>query len=170
MDNSTSGAVFGILLVAALAYSDALGDLTDETISYEAKCLQDGDRQGCYTLNRTTYRVRPASGEVVYWATSDDYSTPRRLANCSIRDSEHWQCEYHDGSGPVVMLDGIEARTKGGGRASIGLRWWQWHALRLSNMVGSKLMDWPPLLTPDQVYCEFAGNGAYRFTYCEPVL
>jgi hypothetical protein len=167
MDNSMAGAIVGILIVAVVAYSDALNDLTDETTSYKASCYKETNRRACHPLARTTYRVRPSSGEVVYWMKGDDLGTPRRLSNCSIWDSENWQCEYEDGSGPVVMFNGLLAKVKGANPAMVSLRWWQWHALDLTNTVGGSLRDWPALLTPDQRLCEFVGMGQRRFIACE---
>jgi len=56
-------------------------------------------------LNRTVYKVNPLLHTIIYWMPGVD-ETPRKLANCVVRNKKNWIGYYADGSGSVEMRKG----------------------------------------------------------------
>jgi hypothetical protein len=54
------------------------------------------------SLNRSIYKINTDSQTVIFWSPGI-YEVPTKLANCSVRDRLHWQCNYSDGSGTLIM-------------------------------------------------------------------
>jgi hypothetical protein len=66
-----------------------------------------------FRLNRSIYKVNTDTQTVIFWSPGI-YEVPTKLANCSVRDRLHWQCNYSDGSGTLIMNDNkFEILSKG---------------------------------------------------------
>jgi hypothetical protein len=102
----------------------ALCDVTPETLA-----RRGADYCPVRTLNPHFFRVDRANNEVVRWADESPINPGlSKLHRCIIKDTRTWKCWYSDGSGPVLMVDGIEnfQPVAGFGRV-VFLRRWQWH-------------------------------------------
>ena len=119
--------ILALLLLAATGWWWT-GPSSDELIVYPARCtnliqilpfslaMQFGesfekiraDRENCVILDNspTVYKLNKTRGEVYYAGHLDQ---PRRLINCSILSRTDWTCSYSDGSGKVVIIDGLRA-------------------------------------------------------------
>ena len=169
--------VFGVII--ALGYSDTLNDLSDEVTSYQAECsLQDNTHRCTASWPAISYRVRPATNEVVSWSDENYFMPPIRLRDCTIFNAETWQCGYRDSIAPLVMFEGIQAQAIAARVASdieqdylsrTGLRWWQWYVLRAANTIWGPNVYWPDSLTPEQHSCKWIGPSSNRSTFCIPI-
>ena len=149
---------------------DPFGDFQTEIVDYSARCNEldksTGKCHGYVTGARTTYKVQKERAEVVYWLT--DNSNPvfglRKLTNCTIRNAGNWSCVFSDGSGLVVVSDGIPNRQGMFKDEYVSLRSYQWWFLRaLSFLAGSIYL--PPILIPTQHTCDLIGPR--RLIHCE---
>ena len=156
--------ILALLLLAGIGWWWT-GPSSDELVVYPARCTNgvqilplnlalrgksfdegfkkyQADRANCqiHTLNRTVYKLNKARGEVYYLRIDG----PQRLVDCSIFSRTDWTCSYPDGSGPVVIIDGLEAIhaddvNQYGPLLSFSLRRWQWWAASLSYLIGYPL-------------------------------
>jgi hypothetical protein len=161
-----------VLVLAGLGWWWS-GPSSDELVVYSARCL-DGtpilpptlvirtetfeqdfqkyqkDRENCVIVpgSRTVYKLNNARAEVYYIGL---LSEPRRLVDCAIFSRTDWACSYPDGSGRVVVIDGLEAihadDVKPEPRTSFYQRRWQWWVARLWSLVGRPQGAW---LIPEQ--------------------
>jgi hypothetical protein len=100
----------------------------------------NADRRRCVFVpgGRTTYKLNEAKGEVYYDSLGGSVD---RLVNCAINNVDNWSCEYPNGSGRVVVIDGLpavsqkEASTDFAGNIFY-VRWWQWWAGTLYWWIG----------------------------------
>ncbi len=97
-----------------LVYLTLIGscDLSDDvTVSYVLICTGPYVNGRCngyeYSGNPTKYRMNRARNEVVSLAEVPN-AIPITLVNCSIMDKKNWECSYQDGSGKVIMIDGLK--------------------------------------------------------------
>ena len=86
-------------------------DLSSEVmISYALICTEPYVNGRCngyeVTGNLRKYRINRARAEVVSLAEVSN-AIPITLINCSIMDKKNWECSYQDGSGTVIMVDGL---------------------------------------------------------------
>ena len=161
-----------VLLLAGLGWWWS-GPSSDELVLYAARCA-DGisilpptlamrtetferdfekyqqDRANCVILpaNRTVYKLNNARAEVYYIGLSG----PRRLVDCAIFSRTDWACSYPDGSGRVVVMDGLGAIhaddvNRAGAFLGFYLRRWQWWGATLWWWVGRPQGAW---LIPEQ--------------------
>ena len=162
--------ILALLLLAGIGWWWT-GPSSDELVVYSARCTNgiqilprslalrgksfdegfkkyQADRANCEILNRsqTVYKLNKARGEVYYLRIDG----PQRLVDCSIFSRTDWACSFTDGSGPVVMIDGLRAihadDVKWG---FFYLRRWQWWTVVLLGWIG----DDPPRgawLIPEQ--------------------
>lgn len=91
-------------------------------------------RGNAIPLNRETYRVFPASQQVVSW-TPGISDTPIRLEQCAVRDSGNWKCHLPHYQGEVGFANGEFKETLTPPRLAQekffcvgGVKWW-WHQL-----------------------------------------
>ena len=116
--------------------------------SYDFKKYQ-ADRANCKILpwNRTVYKLNKARGEVYYTGLG----RVERLVDCAIFSRTDWACSFTDGSGKVVIIDGLRAihaddvNRAGGG--FFYLRRWQWWGVTLYWWIGRPRGAW---LIPEQ--------------------
>ena len=163
--------ILALLLLAGIGWWWT-GPSSDELVVYAATCAngvqilppslalrgksfdQDfkkyrADRANCQILplNRTVYKLNKARGEVYYLSLD----TPRRLVDCSIFSRTYWACSYPDGSGKVVIIDGLRAIPADYANhplAQFSQRRWQWWAAKLYDvMIGQPQGAW---LIPEQ--------------------
>ncbi len=164
--------MLALLLLAGIGWWWT-GPSSDELVVYSAMCTnrvqilprslalrsesfeQDfkkywADRWNCKILpwNRTVYKLNKARGEVYY--KRDVYGTGR-LVDCAIFSRTDWACSYPDGSGKVVIIDGLKAIhaddvNPAGGRYFY-LRRWQWWGTNLYEWLGQPRGAW---LIPEQ--------------------
>ena len=171
--------ILALLLLAATGWWWT-GPSSDELIDYPARCtkliqilpfslaMQFGesfekiraDRENCVILDNspTVYKLNKTRGEVYYAGHLDQ---PRRLINCSILSRTDWTCSYSDGSGKVVIIDGLRAIHRDDVRdprnpddvtvrnvlQSFSLRRWQWWTVVLLWWIGDPRGAW---LIPEQ--------------------
>lgn len=128
------------------------GEYSDEGFKeYQA------DRANCKILQHSpnVYKLNKARGEVYYLSWIDG---PKRLINCSIFSRTDWACSYPDGSGKIVIIDGLKAihpvdveKPVLGSTAlqRFSLRRWQWWTVVLLWWIGDPRGAW---LIPEQPY------------------
>lgn len=132
-----------ILPVSLATRLESLESFEQDLKKYQA------DRANCQilALNRTVYKLNKARGEVYYTGLFG----PRRLIDCSIFRRTEWACSYTDGSGKVVIIDGLRAIHADGVKhptlMNFSLRRWQWWAVTLYWWVGRPRGAW---LIPEQ--------------------
>lgn len=167
-------AILMSLIIGALVWWLS-GPSSDETVVYPASCtnglhvLPPGmvldvstteawersyseyrrSREGCLirTWSRTVYKLNRNLGEA-YTAHGFDIT---RLVDCAFFSRTEWKCYYMDGSGPVVILDGLKAIHRSDledASPFFYLRRWQWWLARLYAWVGHPQGSW---LIPEQV-------------------
>ena len=148
------------------------GPSSDELVVYPATCANDrpilprslvmrsqslekdikkyqADRANCVILplNPTVYKLNKARGEVYYTSLGE----AKRFADCAIFSRTDWACSYPDGSGKVVIIDGLKAiHADDVGRpmgAHFSLRRWQWWGVTLYWWIGRPRGAW---LIPEQ--------------------
>ncbi len=93
------------------------------------------DRANCVILplNPTVYKLNKARGEVYYTGLAG----ASRLVDCAIFSRTDWACSFPDGSGKVVIIDGLQAihadevSSRSPGRVHFSLRRWQWWGVTL---------------------------------------
>ena len=163
---------FAALLLAGFGWWWA-GPSSDELVIYPATCTNNrpilpsslalrfgsieqdfkkyqADRSNCIILNagRTVYKLNKARGEVYY--TSNLVGTSR-LVECAIFNRTEWTCSYPDGSGKVVIIDGLRAihaeDVNRPGGVHFSLRRWQWWAVTFYWWIGKPRGAW---LIPEQ--------------------
>lgn len=162
--------IFALLLLAGIVWWWT-GPSSDELVVYPANCTnkiqilpsslalrsqfltQDfekyrADRANCRidTLNPTVYKLNKARGEVYYNST---FLGTQRLVDCSIFSRTDWSCSFADGSGKVVIIDGLRAISADDVRVGsfFSLRRWQWWATTLYWWIGQPQGAW---LIPEQ--------------------
>jgi hypothetical protein len=81
------------------------------------------------TGNLTKYRINRARAEVVS-LTGVGYAIPITLINCSIMDKKNWECSYQDGSGTVIMVDGLQQNPDPNHRY---VRRWDYYIVKIKN-------------------------------------
>jgi hypothetical protein len=123
------------------------------------KRMQEAERTcEISTLNRTTYKINTARGEV-YYKNIDVGDIPvDKLINCAILSRTDWTCEYPGGGPKVQFIDGLQAIRKEDAGAKpqfFYMRRWQWWTARLISFFGynSGLYDGhvrSPWLIPEQ--------------------
>ncbi len=108
------------------------------------------DRANCeiLPLNRTVHKLNKARGEVYY---SGVVNKAERLVDCAIISRTEWTCSYPDGSGKVVIIDGLRAIHADYVNRPVGvhfsLRRWQWWGVTLYWWIGRPRGAW---LIPEQ--------------------
>lgn len=115
------------------------------SVLFSTSCIDDSFRNqvtvypvletkdsGLLPLNKTVYKVFPESQTVIYWNPGSD-EIPRKLANCTVRDRLHWQCEYSDRSA-TLMMNGGEFKKLSAKKDYVddtqyvsGWKWWMLH-------------------------------------------
>ena len=124
------GIIFVLLMLAALGWWWT-GPSSDELVVYPATCANDrpilplslvmrrsqsfekdfekydADRANCLInpRGRTVYKINETRGEVYYKLLNQ----VERLVDCAIFSRTEWTCSYPDGSGKVVIIDGLRA-------------------------------------------------------------
>lgn len=84
-----------------------INEVSDYPLYCTENFMEKGNCPGTLgTARMTAYKVFEDRQEVIYWRHGLD-ETPRKMANCAVRNKNNWACTYSDGSGPVVMIDGI---------------------------------------------------------------
>ncbi len=162
--------ILALLLLAGIGWWWT-GPSSDELVVYSAKCangvqilprtlaLRSGffkqdfkkyqaDRANCKILpwNRTVYKLNKARGEVYYTGLVG----AKRLVDCAIFSRTDWACSFPDGSGKVVIMDGLRAIRADDvkrGDSFFYLRRWQWWAATLYEWIGQPRGAW---LIPEQ--------------------
>ncbi len=163
--------ILALLLLAGLGWWWT-GPSSDELVVYSATCAAGGPilppslamrsesleqdfkkyqaaRANCVILpwNRTVYKLNKARGEVYYTGPG---GAAARLVDCAILSRTDWACSYPDGSGKVVIIDGLKAiRTEDVNMGSkfFYLRRWQWWGAKLYQWIGQPRGAW---LIPEQ--------------------
>ena len=162
------GAILALLLLAGIGWWWT-GPSSDELVVYSAQCANSiqilpshltrrgksydfkkyqAARANCVILpwNRTVYKLNKARGEVYYTGLAG----ASRLVDCAIFSRTDWACSYPDGSGKVVIIDGLKAiRTEDVNMGSkfFYLRRWQWWGAKLYQWIGQPRGAW---LIPEQ--------------------
>ena len=164
------GAILVLLLLAGFGWWWT-GPSSDELVVYPAMCTDNrpilprslavrsgsfdkdfkkykSDRANCeiLPLNRTVYKLNKARGEVYYTGLAG----ASRLVDCAIFSRTDWACSYPDGSGKVVIIDGLKAiRTEDVNMGSkfFYLRRWQWWGAKMYQWIGQPRGAW---LIPEQ--------------------
>ncbi len=173
--------ILALLLLAGIGWWWT-GPSSDELVVYPARCTNgvqilplhlalrgksfdegfkkyQADRANCqiHTLNRTVYKLNKARGEVYYLGL---FAT-ERLVDCSIFSRTDWTCSYPDGSGKVVIIDGLKAIHRDDVKDPrnpddltlrnvlqfFSLRRWQWWTVVLLRWIGAGPGAW---LIPEQ--------------------
>lgn len=84
------------------------------------------------------FKLNEARGEVYYKGLVGT----KRLVDCAIFGRTDWTCSYPDGSGKVVIIDGLQAIGEHDLRRIAGplfyLRRWQWWIARLWQRLGGQ--------------------------------
>ena len=95
--------------------------------------------------NRTVYKLNKARGEVY----STGLGGAERLVDCAIFSRTDWACSYPDGSGRVVIIDGLRAIRADDVNVNdfFSLRRWQWWGATLYEWIGQPRGAW---LIPEQ--------------------
>jgi len=162
-------ALLAFLLLAGISWWWT-GPSSDELVVYSARCAngvqilprtlalrsesfeQDfkkywADRWSCKILpwNRTVYKLNKARGEVY----STGLGGAERLVDCAIFSRTDWACSYPDGSGRVVIIDGLRAIRADDVNVNdfFSLRRWQWWGATLYEWIGQPRGAW---LIPEQ--------------------
>ena len=146
---------------------------SDELVTYRASCTNEihilprslamrgkpfeqafkkyrADRTNCgiLLLGRTVYKLNKARGEVYY---TSNLSGTQRLVDCAIFSRTDWACSYPDGSGKVVIIDGLRAIHADDvnwlGGPHFSLRRWQWWGAKFYWWIGQPRGAW---LIPEQ--------------------
>ena len=88
--------------VQILPPSLALRGESDDFKKYQA------DRANCVILYHSpkVYKINKARAEVYYSSKSVG---AKRLVDCSMFSRTDWACSYPDGSGKLVIIDGLKA-------------------------------------------------------------
>ena len=162
--------ILALLLLAGIGWWWT-GPSSDELVVYAATCTnrvqilppslalrlqsfdQDfkkyhADRANCQILplNRTVYKLNKARGEVYYLS-----GQTRRLVDCLIFSRTDWACSYPDGSGKVVIIEGLRAIHADVVNDPLpnhfSLRRWQWWGAELYYWIGRPRGAW---LIPEQ--------------------
>lgn len=149
-----------------------IGPSSDELVVYRANCAnkiqilplglavrpkffdQDykklrANRANCIILsrNRDVYKLNEARGEVYYML----FGETQRLVDCAIFSRTDWACSYPDGSGKVVIIDGLRAIHKNDinliGGVYFSQHRWQWWFTTLYGWIGEPSGAW---LIPEQ--------------------
>ncbi len=165
------GVIWALLLLAGLGWWWT-GPSSDELVVYPAMCSGGGpvlplslatrsesfeqdfkkyqaDRATCVILplNPWVYKLNKARGEVYYTLLGK----VERLVDCAIFSRTEWACSYPDGSGKVVIIDGLRAihadNVSRPGGAHFSLRRWQWWGVTLYWWIGRPRGAW---LIPEQ--------------------
>jgi hypothetical protein len=121
--------------IAAL-FNSACSTEGDEITSYPMLCdkpLASGKCKGrAIPLNRETFRVYPASQQVVSW-TPGINDVPVRLEQCAVRDSRNWKCRLPRSQSEIGFTNGEFKETLTPPRLEQdkffyigGAEWW-WH-------------------------------------------
>lgn len=124
----------GLWSMAALVVMAACSIEGDEITAYPLFCdtalVNNRCNSKAIPLNRTVYRVFPASQKVVEW-TPGVSNRPVSLERCVIRDAENWRCSLPNDQGTVGFAGGEfkELLTPpGANQGSIfyvgAIRWW----------------------------------------------
>lgn len=112
----------------------------------QASKKYDADRANCriLLLSRYTYKINRARGEVYF----KSLVRTKRLVDCAIFSREDWTCSYRDGSGKVVIKDGLLVIQKHQLEVNrFYLRRWQWWFAKLYNWIDRPQGTW---LIPEQ--------------------
>ena len=165
------GAILALLLLAGFGWWWT-GPSSDELVVYQATCTdgrpilpltvvrrsesfeQDfkkyqADRANCVILplSPTVFKLNKARGEVYYTL----WGEAKPLVDCSIFSRTDWACSYPDGSGKVVIIDGLQAiqadNVSRPGPPAFSLRRWQWWGVKLYWWIGLPQGAW---LIPEQ--------------------
>ena len=128
------------------------GESFDALLSGESEGWKkyQADRANCRILHYppTVYKLNEARGEVYYLSWIDG---PQRLVDCSIFSRTDWACSYPDGSGKVVIIDGLKAihadDVNNPLHTRFSLRRWQWWTVVLLRRIGDARGPW---LIPEQ--------------------
>lgn len=165
------GAILALLLLAGFGWWWT-GPSSDELVVYPAMCSGGGpvlplslatrsesfeqdfkkyqaDRANCVILplSPTVYKLNKARGEVYYTLLGK----VERLVDCAIFSRTEWACSYPDGSGKVVIIDGLRAihtdHVSRPGGVLFSLRRWQWWGVTLYWWIGRPRGAW---LIPEQ--------------------
>jgi hypothetical protein len=159
--------VGAVLLLAKLLWWWS-GPAPDELVEYSSFCLRGGqilplglatrtttfeenfkryeeNRANCLIvpMRRTTYKLNMARAEVYYMTLGG----PERLVDCKIFDRTDWVCSYPDGSGSIVMIDGLRAISADDNDIYFYQRRWQWWLATLWSWVGRPQGAW---MIPEQ--------------------
>ncbi len=108
------------------------------------------DRANCVILHHSpkVYKINKARAEVYYSSKLDG---AKRLVDCSIFSRTDWACSYPDGSGKLVIIDGLKAihadDVDNAYPQRFSLRRWQWWTVVLLWWIGDPRGAW---LIPEQ--------------------
>ena len=123
-----------------IIFPDALSS-KQEVVVYPVICEGEGSSWQCskaiHALGRTGYKVYPELQRVVYW-DEEDNDGPLPLSDCVVRNSEHWNCKYPDGSGAVKMIDGDFVVSPPERQITYISRWRYW-LIRLVGKMGGQV-------------------------------
>ena len=107
----------------------------NEVTIYPVECNSAPGGKGTFCdlpLNKTTYRLFPETGEVVYWMPGIE--TPiRRISGCTIGNRDNWSCTFSDHSGGFGMKDGKYFDWPSGSPNLKYVEWWRWWYLHLKS-------------------------------------
>lgn len=108
--------VFGILFIYIIDWGFLSGSITE----YPIMCPSDfHEKNGCYTLNTTTYYPNK-NNQTVKMKTDFNIET---LSKCSVINRTNWECKFNDES------------------ASFGFINSQFHSVTLTTSVSQDLVD-----------------------------
>ena len=115
---------YGVLMAIILFFLSPIMDAFNSQVTVYPVAKDDKGTE--FPLNKSIYKVNTDTQTVISWFPGIA-EVPTKLANCSVRDRLHWQCDYSDGSGKLLMdnnrfeINPIEPNVQYVGR----LKWWR---------------------------------------------
>lgn len=84
-------------------------------------------------LTPMSYKINFYKAEIYY---TYGFGGPRRYVNCAILNSKNWRCPFEDGSGDIVVINGLKARDEEMERHFSLYRWKYWYTTIYWFLVG----------------------------------
>lgn len=76
------------------------------------------------SLSSISYKINFHKAEIYY---DYGFGGPRRFVNCAILNSKNWRCPFEDGSGDIVVTNGLKARGEKMESYFYLYRWQYWY-------------------------------------------